>query len=359
MNDRLKACVILGAGASMDVGGEGSSIKLLGSHWKPPLAKDLFAISDHPKYQEVLTKYPGAEFLTQNLAPLISSGQINVETALRKYAEHPDSLIRQHFKHIPPYIRDLVYRSSTKYTYSPSSYVQLITNLLAEHKHDLLFIVLNYDNLLEAALSSLNPLHQFDSISKYIVGYDYAKVIKLHGSINWFKQIAQDRNKYTWIEAVNRTDILKTVPEDEIFVIDSVPSTAEYSPPGSNRWVYPVLTAPLAGKNPKDSVCPKSHISELEQFLNNCHKFLIVGTSGLDEDLMALIDTALGSDTKLYRLVHVVDTKKGADEVAIRFRQNVRAFKNSIEQANVFKLGFKQYMNHPLFQQFAGFGLDR
>ena len=168
MNQLHKACVILGAGASKDISGEGSSIKLLGKDWQPPLAKDLFDISHHPRYQEILSKYPGADVLTQKLAPLILSGQISVEKALRKYAEHSNALMQAHFKHIPPYIRDLIYCSSTRYTHSPSSYVQLVIDLLAEHPHDLLFIVLNYDNFLESALSSFNPKHQFDSIDKYL-----------------------------------------------------------------------------------------------------------------------------------------------------------------------------------------------
>jgi len=233
MKQLLKACVILGAGASWDITGEGTSVIL--PAWQPPLAKDLFDISRHPNYQEILAKYPGADFLTQSLASLISSGQISVENALRKYAEHSDALIRAHFKHIPPYIRDLIYCSSTRYTHSPSSYVQLVMSLLAEHPHDLLFIVLNYDNFLESALSSFNPKHQFDSINKYTSGYDHVKVVKLHGSINWFKQIAQGRHKYSWIDAVGRTDILAPVPEGEIFVIDNVTYTAEYRTTGGDR----------------------------------------------------------------------------------------------------------------------------
>ena len=278
---------------------------------------------------------------------------------MRKYAEHPHTLIQAHFKHIPPYIRDLIYRTSTQYIHSPNSYSQLVMGLLAEYPHDLLFIVLNYDNYLESALRLFNPKHQFDSINKYTAGYDHVKVVKLHGSINWFKQIAQDRNKYSWIDAVDRTDILTPVPEHEILVIDDVPYTVDLHASNVDRWLYPVLTAPLAGKNTSDAVCPKSHISELKDFLGSCQKFLIIGTSGLDEDLMTLIDSALGSDQHIYRLVHIVDYRDGADETSTRFQQNVRVFKNGIEPANVFKLGFQQYLKHPLFQSFAEFGLDR
>ncbi|MFH0896887.1 MAG: SIR2 family protein [Candidatus Bathyarchaeota archaeon] len=357
MDRLLKACVILGAGASSDIAGDGSSVIL--PAWRPPLAKDLFNIQGHPNYQEILAKYPGAAFLTQSLAPKISSGQISVENALRSYAEHSNALIRAHFKQIPPYIRDLIYCSSTRYTHDPSSYSQLIMDLLAEHPHELLFIVLNYDNFLESALTSFNPNHQFDSINKYTSGYDHVKVVKLHGSINWFKQIAQDRHKYSWIDAVHRTDILTPFPENEIFVIDSVTYTAEYRTTSGDRWVYPVLTAPLAGKNSSNAVCPRSHINELKQFLVNCHKFLIIGTSGLDEDLMILIDSALEYDLGANLLVHIVDYGDGADKASSRFQQSVRAFNNRIDPTNVFKSGFREYLRHTLFNSFANFGYDR
>ena len=359
MNQLHKACVILGAGASKDISGEGTTIKLGGEAWQPPLAKDLFAISHHPYYQAVLSKYPGADFLAQSLATQISSGQDNIENALREYAEHSNTRIREQFKQIPPYIRDLIHRCTTQYTNSPSSYSQLVKSLLADHEHDLLFIVLNYDNYLESALSSFKPMHQFDSINKYTTGYEHVKVIKLHGSINWFKQIPQNRSQYSWIDAVNRTDVLAPIPEDEIFVIDNVQCTAEYYTGNSDRWVYPILTAPLAGKNTSDAVCPKSHINELKQFLSSCQKFLIIGTSGLDEDLMTLIDSSLGSELGTYHLVHIVDYQDGADEASTRFQQNIRVFNNRIEPANVFKLGLREYLTHPLFQSFAEFGLDR
>ncbi len=142
-------------------------------------------------------------------------------------------------------------------------------------------------------------------------------------------------------------------------VIDNVENTGAYHTTSANQWVYPVLTAPLAGKNTSDAVCPKSHISELKQFLGSCQKFLIIGTSGLDEDLMTLIDSTLGNDQHVYRLVHIVNYENGAEEASTRFQQNVRVFNNKIELANVFKTGFREYLNHSSFRAFAEFALDR
>ncbi|GAJ08050.1 unnamed protein product, partial [marine sediment metagenome] len=145
-----KACVVLGAGASYDVAGEGSP--LINANFRPPLARDLFDINGHPDYWYVMQSYNGAAVLSQELAPLILSGEISIERELRRYAEHKDERIRQNFKHIPAYLRDLLFRASTEYTHVPSSYMRLIIKLLADYPHDVLFITLNYDNLLESAL---------------------------------------------------------------------------------------------------------------------------------------------------------------------------------------------------------------
>ena len=79
----------------------------------------------------------------------------------------------------------------------------------------------------------------------------------------------------------------------------------------------------------------------------------------MDEDLITLIDSALGSDQGLYHLVHIVNVQAGAENVCNRFRQNVRAFARFIPTENVFTHGFRAYLKSPLFQSFAEFGLDR
>ena len=112
----------------------------------------------------MLQNYPGAKALAQPLATLAKFGQVSIEEELTRYAEHPSEEVRLQFKHIPPYLRDLLYLSSTEYTSVPSSYSELVHELLAERRHDVLFIVLNYDNLLESALNLYSPKFNFKRI---------------------------------------------------------------------------------------------------------------------------------------------------------------------------------------------------
>ena len=52
-------------------------------------------------------------------------------------------------------------------------------------------------------------------------------------------------------------------------------------------------------------MCPKSHLIAAQQFMSRCSKFLIIGTSGLDEDLRAILDNAVPPDSSPF--VHVVN----------------------------------------------------
>jgi hypothetical protein len=342
MSTLPKVCVILGAGASFDVRGEGSPS--ISAGFRPPLAKDLFDIEHHSVYWEILNRYPGAKVLAQLLAPLVSSGQVSIESALKKYAVHQDARIRSHFKHIPAYLRDLLYASSYEYTYMPSSYIELAIELLAEHPHDVLFIVLNYDTLLESALKHFDDKFRFDSISNYVAPEAPAKVVKFHGSINWF--VRMPKSTIGWDEAVEEFDISAKIPENQFRVIDGFDILRRYR---DNRYyLFPLLTAPLAGKGVSDAVCPESHIKAAKEFLYDCQKFLIIGTSGLDEDLLSLLNSALKSSIKRY-YIHIVGLQDEANGAGYRFRKNVRAFADCIPPTkSIWRDGFRAYLNNGL-----------
>lgn len=112
-----KVCVILGAGASHDVLGPGASVVVDNldenqdlNTWRPPLASELFAIATKPNYEPILVNYGGAKSLAQSLA-----GNPSLESELRRYSEHEDPQTRQTFKHIPPYIRDVIRACCDRY----------------------------------------------------------------------------------------------------------------------------------------------------------------------------------------------------------------------------------------------------
>ena len=87
-----------------------------------------------------------------------------------------------------------------------------------------------------------------------------------------------------------------------------------------DAWLYPVLTAPLAGKGITDSVCPASHVTDAGNFLSDCTKFLIIGTAGWDDDLMGFLDKAVPVGPRVF--LDVVDPS-GANGVLERFQERI------------------------------------
>jgi len=318
--------------------------------YKPPLARELFDIEHHDAHWQVLYLYPGARWLTQQLARRIGAGDFYLEAELRSFAEHRDPQIRNMFKHIPPYLRDLLKRSSDSYTQEPGSYIALVYQLLSQVPQEVLFLVLNYDNLLEKALVGLDSSYRFNKMSDYVAPDRQAKVVKLHGSINWFKRIGSQR---LWLELVELLDIFEKAVEKEIEVIDHVIHVLEHR--DNLGFFYPILTAPLAGKSTLDFVSPESHINAAKEFLGTCKKFLIIGTSGRDEDLLSLLNTSTPPESHPY--VHMVGDN-GAREAFERFSDSVRAFAATGSLSETHENGFRAYVSSQHLERFAAMPVE-
>ena len=153
-----KACVILGAGASYDVIGN------RGGSDRPPLADELFSPD---RWIEELNRYPGAKYLSPKLENLREKG---LEDALQEYASHSVPEISDKFKEIPAYIQDVVSHSTRRFLNRPDAYTELVGRLLAgPPSHAVLFIILNYDALLETALSQYSKSRfTFKTLADYV-----------------------------------------------------------------------------------------------------------------------------------------------------------------------------------------------
>ena len=124
-----KLCIVLGAGASHDVVSPGSNLR----GWRMPLTHELFT---RRSFLDVLGGYKGARFLKGSMAPKLSQGDpVPLEELLRGYANHPDRRIRERFKEVPPYLRDVIKRCAKAYSHGPETYFQLVGQVLAEHPH--------------------------------------------------------------------------------------------------------------------------------------------------------------------------------------------------------------------------------
>mgnify|MGYP000955721673 CR=1 FL=1 len=201
---------------------------------------------------------------------------------------------------------------------------------------------MNYDILLERALAAFDPGLAVNSMRDYVQPTRQAILVKLHGSVNWgnpMRVLGSD-----WYEVVNRYD-----PLDQQLYPQLISATNPIEQIRLDSWpVYPVLTAPLAGKGEKDVVCPPDHLSALIQFFHGCHKFLFIGTSGFDTDLLDILSDNV-------REVMAVDHVGGGDviETKERIHSGVRALATAMSRRSY--QGFRDYVFSPAFDEWLRF----
>lgn len=315
-----KALVVLGAGANKEIQGDARAIDDI---WEPPLANELFGVKlEKIRWRTLFEEYSGAVAIAARLALIARKGTFGLEQALRQLSEHSDPSVRDNFREVPAYLRDLLHTVSTQYTSSPTTFIQLCAVLMSDHPHNIAFVTTNYDTFLEQALNYHDPsIYEFTEMGHYIDPRRQAKVFKIHGSVDWFVPLERDPDG--WQHAVRAMDDDLSWLRHQVFVNRAIPVPVSAHFQDAKHW-YPVLTAPLAGKDESSLVCPPEHEEALREFVRNCEKILIIGNSGTDDDLMAL----LTMDLTQPRVVYVVgQSKSDASEIAGNFKRNVESIK--------------------------------
>lgn len=344
-----RAVVVLGAGASYDMW-NGLGTRALA--YRPPLTAEMFGRYD-PRpvdgagdfddrvHGALLDTYRGAAAIAQVLAPALASGTVAIERALRTFAEHPSPASRRNFLHVPPYLRDLIHLTTTEHARIPGTHVRLVQELLEDAPHEVLFICLNYDTLLERALTQIDPSLAMYQMSSYVAPERVTKVVKLHGSVNWVVPIGR-RGDSDWLETVGTLDLAMLQRQPPHLIADfGTCQVARLLVDGVVNHVYPKLTAPLAGKTTNDVVCPADHLAAVKEFLPTAGKFLFIGTSLLDEDLVQILAEYVLTDVTF---VQVVGWAEGADDAMFRLAESNPRFKNAAFKWT-FRRGFRAYLN--------------
>jgi hypothetical protein len=363
--------VITGAGASYDCAGPRVSTR---GGVRPPLVTQLFdtAVDERPVFAEILHEYPRAEQAAADIRPHIKSQEnaIPLERFLReRLFESTDNYTRQRYLAIPLYLQHLLHRTATTdsesapgYTPHPDNYDRLVNAALA--LDEAVFVTLNYDDLLDRRLF-INESEPPTDLDAYVVPGRRWSLVKLHGSINWGREVEDafvERPispgvQETFTEAFSRVEDFEERLSPQIEFCDGR-NLADYRykplPPGSTRgqrmWStsprgtlrYPALAVPLGAED--ELVCPPSHLSFLRKRLQaqDGLNLLVIGYSGLDTEVLKLLRE---SENTIRRLLVVDPSEKHAMQAA----ENIgRAFGRSGFQAD-----------WPCVQTFSHFAQER
>lgn len=335
-----KVCVILGAGASADAWN--ASGPPATPEWKPPLAKELFGQRD--TFWGFMQRFPGVRVLSAELAEVVRSGTIALEAKLLEYARHPDKRISERFKEVPPYLRELILAVVEKHTggISPGTHLRLVMRLLSSG-HKLGFLDLNYDDYLEMALVDFDPGLAISSLPHYVAAERQAIVGKVHGSVHWGTPFAlQD-----FRDSLRDFDPLS--PPTNVVLERSKRDSFNWRHPETGHLLYPVITAPLAGKDHSALVCPPGHLKAFQAFLEGCRHYLVIGTSGQDDDLLSFLNQSVSA----VDLVHYVNYMQNA---TLECQQRIEAASPVFSRAMnrlPFPHGFRAYLGSQEFQDFV------
>lgn len=312
-----KIAIILGAGASFDlIPEEQKSQAVKDSYFAPPKTSGIATLPH--VLEQYLAYYPRAYTAISNMRSRLQNGTETIEGMMRQLKDSTEQSKIQQFKQIPLYLQHIFGLISRNYSYHPINYASLISEAMRSDVERVAFITTNYDLFIDQALSAESDII-LDDMSKYISDEKKWLYVKLHGSVNWGRNIKREgiRNPGASLGAlldnVARLN-LDTELEEKIEVV----STYLNRPNVEERY-YPAITVPVDNKY--EFNCPSEHVETLKLFLQDCKNFLIIGSSGKDQDVIDL----LKQHTRYVNFVTVV-CNSTAEQTKERFKDAISQF---------------------------------
>jgi hypothetical protein len=249
---------------------------------------------------------------------------VSLEHHLRTvYRDTRDPYDRRRFFSIALYLQDLLWQASQQSIHYDNT-DRLVATLLRHFDH-VCFITLNYDTILDQALSKLDRIDELDDY----IRHRRWSLIKLHGSVDWGYRPKSE------VDVDNPPPNLDAYLGKEIFRGQDGWGEVSSGPPrftGSNRLdqtkLFPALTVPVGEED--EIVCPDFHQRFLNRRLQDEAELdlLILGYSAYDRTVLHRI---AHSEKRIRSLMVVNTNRKTGIEVVERLRRNMPRSMNGTE----------------------------
>lgn len=288
--------VIFGAGASYDSvpSRPPSGLVFRGMQYRPPLANELFGdreffettISRFPECQPIIPRLrhpPKDMSVEQVLEHLQDDGQ-NYPTRYRQLAA-----IRYYLHFM---LWECEHEWSGQVAKGVSNYKTLLDDIERWRKPEeqVCLVTFNYDRLLEQDLPAIGV--HIKELGDYVANANY-KIIKLHGSVNWAREvdspieIAPTRNEWDIAyELIERAAEL-TISQ-RYRIVDGRPIARLQK---EQVALFPAVALPLERK--RDYECPPDHLDALRAFIPAVTKILIIGWRATEIPFLRLLGEKL------------------------------------------------------------------
>ena len=335
--------VIFGAGASYDsvptyppgspayvYGGDSSN-----NHFRPPLANELF--ENRPMFAEAILKYPECQPIVPRLRTLRKE---SLEEALADILEQSKSSLRalKQLAAVRCYLQRVIRESEDGWrtvAKGVTNYKSLLNLIEIAHtgNEPVCLVTFNYDTLLEDALYDFGlPI---TSIDDYTKKHPYYRIFKLHGSINWAREVQiQLQTTSRSAEAVIRELIERAnemhILERYVFARDRVIGLV------GGIATFPAIAVPVEKKTSFE--CPAELLKTLADLLPEVTRMLVIGWRGTEMHFLELLKQYLRKGIQLYI---VAGRKAYADTTSVQIH---RALVNKSPYSSVDPGGFTDFI---------------
>ncbi len=245
-----------------------------------PLANELFA--DRDSFAIILAQFPQCHPVVPRLRHLQSG--TSVETLLEKLqsetAEYPQR--HRQLAAIRYYLQSVIgdcERRVEQVALGITNYKSLLDHIERRRKPNepVCLVTFNYDTMLEAALPTVGI--RIRSMRDYISDERY-KVIKLHGSVNWGREIDTQLASLKAGEAAALVnEVIDRAPDlsvsDRYQLLNQRPITT-----CSDHAYFPAIALPLTRKQSYE--CPVDHLKTLWEYLPRVRRLLLIGWRATD-----------------------------------------------------------------------------
>jgi hypothetical protein len=275
--------VIFGAGASYDSnpswrpGGVPAA-----EAYRPPLADQLFG--DRELFAEAIARFERFHPIIPRLRHTEGRTVENVMQELQAEAGEDPERHRQ-LAAVRYYLQFMLWECTRRWRDQAkgiSNYKSLLDQIRHRRKADdvVCLATFNYDTLLEDAMPGIGLT--IGGLADYVGGHPHYKIIKVHGSVNWARQVETSivyQNENAWQAAyahIERADQLKL---SSAFVhVDSFPC---------GRGLFPAVAIPVEVKSHFE--CPQEHLDFLCKHLERTDRLLLIGWRATEAHFLDLL----------------------------------------------------------------------
>ena len=299
--------VVFGAGASFD------SVPHLpapdSEPRRPPLANDLFG--NRAIFVDAMVRFGACRALVPNLR----KPGVAVEQELAKFQQQAETFPERYrqLAAVLYYLQFAVWecqrlwfelhRGITNY----GTLLDAIERWRYERNERVCFVTFNYDTMLEEAMTQVLRL-PFPDLTSYVSRRDYT-VIKLHGSVNWSREVEgfAGKKEPSVQELIDTASTLQL--SDRYRLMSGFPIAVD----SDKTVVFPALSIPVAKKD--ELSCPLGHREALAKVIPEVTKVAAIGWRATEADFLQMLSAPLTGLRGEPDLMVVSGNKSGANEV--------------------------------------------